>query len=224
MKYEIKEAPFSILECSLSAGEMMKCQKGAMAWMSRGIKMQTQGGGIGKLFKKALSGEAMFTNLYQAETDGEIAFSIHFPGKIVPIDVSTMPIIAQKTAFLACESGVSMDIYLQEKISAGFFGGEGFIMQRFSGNGYAFLEIDGGFVQKELQANEEIVIDSGYLAAMDMSCTMRIERIKGIGNVMLGGEGLFNTIVTGPGKVWLQTMPLSTFVEGIVPHLPFKRE
>lgn len=97
-------------------------------------------------------------------------------------------------------------------------------MQRFSGNGYAFLEIDGGFVQKELQANEEIVIDSGYLAAMDMSCTMRIERIKGIGNVMLGGEGLFNTIVTGPGKVWLQTMPLSTFVEGIVPHLPFKRE
>ncbi|MGI5932636.1 MAG: TIGR00266 family protein [Eubacterium sp.] len=224
MKYEIREAPFSVLECSLSAGESMKCQKGAMAWMTRGITMQTKAGGLGKMFKKAIAGESAFWNNYMAEADGQIAFSTTFPGKIIPVDVGTMPIVAQKSAFLASEAGVEMNIYLQEKIGAGFFGGEGFIMEQFSGRGYVFLEIDGGFVEKQLEAGEEIVVDSGYLAAMDQSCSMRIERIKGIGNVMLGGEGLFNTIITGPGKVWLQTMPISAFVDGIVPHMPFKRE
>jgi uncharacterized protein (TIGR00266 family) len=224
MQYEIREAPFSVLECSLSAGESMKCQKGAMAWMTRGIKMQTQAGGLGKMFKKAIAGESAFWNNYMAESEGQIAFSTTFPGKIIPVDVSTMPIVAQKSAFLASEAGVDMNIYLQEKIGAGFFGGEGFIMEKFTGTGYVFLEIDGGFVEKQLEAGEEMVVDSGYLAAMDQSCSMRIERIKGIGNVMLGGEGLFNTIIAGPGKIWLQTMPISAFVDGIVPHLPFKRE
>ena len=224
MKYEIREAPFSVLECTLSAGESMKCQKGAMAWMTRGIKMQTQSGGIGKLFKKAIANESAFWNNYLAETDGQIAFASSFPGKIVPVDVGTMPIVAQKSAFLASEAGVDMDIFLQEKISAGFFGGEGFIMERFSGNGHVFLEIDGGFIERQLNAGEELVVDSGYLAAMDMTCSMRIERIKGIGNVVLGGEGLFNPIVTGPGRVWLQTMPISAFVDSIIPHMPFKRE
>ncbi len=186
--------------------------------------MQTKAGGIGKMFKKAIAGESAFWNNYMAEADGQIAFSTTFPGKIIPVDVGTMPIVAQKSAFLASEAGVEMNIYLQEKIGAGFFGGEGFIMEQFSGRGYVFLEIDGGFVEKQLEAGEEIVVDSGYLAAMDQSCSMRIERIKGIGNVMLGGEGLFNTIITGPGKVWLQTMPISAFVDGIVPHMPFKRE
>ncbi|MGN0708681.1 MAG: TIGR00266 family protein [Anaerovoracaceae bacterium] len=224
MKYEIKEAPFSVLECQLEAGEAVRCQKGAMAWMTRGIVMQTQAGGIGKFLKKKMSGESGFWNNYVAESDGSIAFSMTFPGQIVAVDVSKTPLAAQKSAFLASGPDVDMDIFLQEKISSGFFGGEGFIMEKFTGSGIVFLEIDGGIIQKELAAGEEIVIDSGYLAAMDLTCSMRIERIKGMGNMIAGGEGLFNTIVAGPGRVWLQTMPISSFVDGLIPHLPFKRE
>lgn len=224
MKYEIKEVPFSILECTLQSGETMQCQRGAMAWMTRGISMETKAGGVGRFLKRTISGEDGFLNTYTASNDGTIAFAMSFPGKIIPINVSETPIAAQKSSFLACESTVHTDIYFQEKIGAGFFGGEGFIMQKFSGSGHAFIEIDGGVVKKELAPAEEIIIDSGYLAAMDMSCRMRIEKVGGIKNAVFGGEGLFNTVVTGPGRIWLQTMPISAFVDSIVPHMPFKKE
>lgn len=217
MKYEVRNAPFSILVCQLDGGEMMKCQSGAMAWMTRNVKMQTKSGGLGGMFKKAISGESMFLNNYVADAPGEIAFGMSFPGHILAIDVSQMPLVAQKKAFLASESTVSMDVFLQKKIGAGFFGGEGFIMEKFSGSGYAFLEVDGAVEERVLGAGEQLVVDSGYLAAMEQSVSMDIEMVKGLGNIAFGGEGLFNTILTGPGKVWLQTMPIAALANSLAP-------
>ena len=135
-------------------------------------------------------------------------------------NISETPIIAQKTAFLASTEGVNMDIYLQQRASAGFFGGEGFLMQKYTGSGYAWLEIDGAVQQRELAAGEQLIVDSGYVAAMEATCKMDIQTVKGFTNIVLGGEGLFNTVVTGPGKVWLQTMPLATLASVIAAHMP----
>ena len=217
MKYEIKHAPFAVLSCQLDAGESIKCQSGAMAWMSKNVKMQTKSGGLGKMFKKAVSGESLFMNRYIADAPGEIAFAMSFPGNILAVDVAKMPIVAQKRSLLAMEESVQLDIFLQKKIGAGFFGGEGFIMQKFSGNGYAFIEIDGAVEERTLAPGEQLVVDSGYVAAMEQTVTMDIEMVKGLGNIAFGGEGLFNTIVTGPGRVWLQTMPISALANSLSP-------
>ena len=220
MKYEIREAPFSVLECSLSAGESMKCQKGAMAWMTRGITMQTKAGGLGKMFKKAIAGESAFWNNYMAEADGQIAFSTTFPGKIIPVDVGTMPIVAQKSAFLASEAGVNFELFFQKKLAGGFFGGEGFIMQRLSGSGMAFAEIDGTLVEYDLQPGQQIVVDTGNVAGFTAGVQMEIRQVPGMKNKLLGGEGLFNTVLTGPGRIWLQTMPISGVAAALLPYIP----
>ena len=217
MKFEVKDAPFSILVCQLDGGEMMKCQSGAMAWMTRSVKMQTKSCGLGGMFKKAISVESLFLNNYVAEAPGEIAFGMSFPGHILAVDVTQMPLVAQKKAFLASESTVNMDVFLQKKIGAGFFGGEGFIMEKFSGSGYAFLEVDGAVEEKVLGTGEQLVVDSGYVAAMEQSVSMDIEMVKGLGNIAFRGEGLFNTILTGPGRVWLQTMPISALANSLAP-------
>lgn len=211
MKYEIKHAPFSVLVCQLEAGEIMKCQSGGMAWMSRNIQMQTKSGGLGGMFKKALTGESLFLNNYVANAPGEIAFGMNFPGQ--------MPIVAQKKSFLAGETSVYLDIFFQKKPGAGFFGGEGFIMQKLSGSGYAFLEIDGAVEERVLQPGEQMVVDSGFVAAMEATVKMDIEMVKGLTNIAFGGEGLFNTVLTGPGRVWLQTMPISSFANSLAPMI-----
>lgn len=221
MQYEIQGAPFSVLICQLNEGEAMKCQKGGMAWMSPNMQMQTSGGGLGKMLGKLVSGESMFYNTYVSERgSGEIAFGMNFPGNIIAVDVSGKAVVAQKHAFMACESGVEMNVFFQKKIGSGFFGGEGFIMQRFSGHGMAFLEIDGSIVERELGNGESITVDSGYLAAMDESCSIDIQMVSGVGNMVFGGEGMFNTVVKGPGKVWLQTMPVPTLANSLIPYLP----
>lgn len=209
MKYEIKNQPFTVLTLHMEQGESIKCQSGAMAWMSPGIQMETKTGGLGGMFKKALVGESLALNHYSATQAGELTLAKHCPGDIMVFNISETPIIAQKTSFLAATEGVNMDIYLQQRASAGFFGGEGFLMQKYSGNGYAWLEIDGSVQERELGAGEKLIVDSGYVAAMEASCSMEIQTVKGFTNVLLGGEGLFNTVVTGPGKVWLQTMPIN---------------
>lgn len=219
MKYEIKHAPFSVLVCQLEAGEIMKCQSGGMAWMSRNIQMQTKSGGLGGMFKKALTGESLFLNNYVANAPGEIAFGMNFPGHILAIDVAQMPIVAQKKSFLAGETSVNLDIFFQKKPGAGFFGGEGFIMQKLSGSGYAFLEIDGAVEERVLQPGEQMVADSGFVAAMEATVKMDIEMVKGLTNIAFGGEGLFNTVLTGPGRVWLQTMPISSFANSLAPMI-----
>jgi uncharacterized protein (TIGR00266 family) len=191
--------------------------------MTSNMKMVTNtGGGIGKLFGKALTGESIFQNEYTAQGGaGEIAFGSSVPGQILPIQVGAgRNIVAQKTAFLASEKNVSMEVFFQKRVGAGFFGGEGFIMQKFSGNGMLFIEVDGSIVEYDLAAGETLLVDTGYLCAMDSSVSIDIETVKGIGNALFGGEGLFNTRLTGPGHVWLQTMPISQFASSLVPYLP----
>lgn len=220
MQYQITCQPFTVLSLRMEPGEAIKCQSGAMAWMSRGIRMETKTGGLGGIFKKALVGESIALNHYIAEQPGELTLAKHSPGDIIAFNVGQMPIIAQKTSFLASDESVNMDIFLQHRVGAGFFGGEGFLMQKYSGQGYVFLEIDGAVQERTLAAGESIVIDSGYVAAMEASCTMEIETVKGLANVVLGGEGLFNTVVTGPGKIWLQTMPINALAMNLYQYMP----
>ena len=211
MKYEIKGTPMPTVICYLDQNEMMKTEKGAMSWMSENMEMQTNAGGsVGKAFSRMVSGESMFQNTYTAMNGpGMIAFSSSFPGEILPVKIEEgKSIVAQKSAFLASESGVDMSIFFQKKLGAGFFGGEGFIMQKFTGNGMIFLEIDGSLVIYDLQPGQSMLLDNGYLAAMEDTVSISIDRVKGVGNVLFGGEGLFNTKVTGPGKIWLQSMPI----------------
>lgn len=220
MKYEIKNQPFTVLTLHMEQGEQVKCQSGAMAWMTPGIQMETKTGGLGGMFKKAIIGESLAMNNYTANQAGELTLAKKVPGDIMMVDVSKTPIIAQKTAFLAATPGVNMDIYLQHKVGTGFFGGEGFLMQKLSGSGYAWLEIDGSVQERELAAGEQLVIDSGYVAAMEASCSMEIQQIRGFTNIVLGGEGLFNTVVTGPGKIWLQTMPVNALAMNLYAYMP----
>lgn len=177
------------------------------------------GGGVGKAFSRMFSGESMFQNIYTAMGGaGMIAFASSFPGEIVPFQIdATHQIIAQKSAFLASEAGVDVSIHFQRKLGAGFFGGEGFIMQRFTGSGTVFLEFDGSIINYDLQAGQSLLIDTGYLAAMDATVSMDIESVKGVANKLFGGEGFFNTRITGPGRIWLQTMPISAVAGAISP-------
>ena len=209
MKYEITGSSLPVVVVTLDKGETIHSERGAMSWMSDGLEMKTNaGGGIGKAFSRMFSGESIFQNTYTATKDGDfIAFASSFPGEIIAFDVSKGTIIAQKTAFLAREESVNMSIYFQKKFGSGFFGGEGFIMQKFEGKGIVFLEIDGSIKEYDLAPGESMILDTGYLAAMTESVKMDIITVKGVSNVLFGGEGLFNTKVTGPGHIWVQTMP-----------------
>ena len=221
MQYDIIGGNLPAVICKLDGGEGISCQSGAMSWMTRNIKMMTKGGGIGKMFGRALSGESMFLNHYVAESAGEIAFASKFPGEIRPYELDgSSSLIAQKGSFLAAEEGVDMSVFLQKKIAGGLFGGEGFIMEKFSGRGTVFLEIDGSAIEYRLGNGEEMIIDTGYLVLMDETCSMDIEMVKGVTNVLFGGEGLFNTIVKGPGRVVIQTMPISKTMELLSSMIP----
>ena len=200
----------------------MITEKGSMVWMSPNIEMQTSAGGIGKAFGRMFSGESIFQNIYTARGGaGMIAFASSFPGAIRAVEITpNMPVIAQKSAFLAATPGVDLSIHFQKKVGAGFFGGEGFIMQKLSGRGIAFTEFDGHIVEYDLDPGESLVVDTGYLAAMDATCSMDIQAVPGLKNMVFGGEGIFNTIITGPGHVYLQTMPISQVAGVLRPFMP----
>ena len=221
MNYEIKGTPFPVVICKLANGERMITEKGAMVWMSPNMEMSTVGGGLGRMFSKAFSGESMFQNIYTARGDGMITFGSCFPGRIVPLEIAPgREFVLQKSAFLASTDGVELSIHFNKKLGAGFFGGEGFIMQRLSGSGIVFLEIDGELVEYDLAPGQQMVIDTGNVAAFDSTVSIDIQQVPGIKNKLLGGEGLFNTTLTGPGKIWLQTMPISNVAESIRPVIP----
>lgn len=210
MHYEIKGGAFPVVVCNLHDGEQMITERGSMVWMTPNMKTETSGGGLGRMFAKAFSGESMFQNIYTAKGDGMITFGSSFPGKILALDIRPgQEMILQKSAFLAAESGVELSIHFNKKLGVGLFGGEGFIMQRLSGQGMAFLEIDGHVVEYDLLPGQSLYIDTGHLAAMTDTVSLDVEMVKGVKNMMLGGEGLFNTKVTGPGHIWIQTMPFS---------------
>ncbi|SBV99058.1 conserved hypothetical protein [uncultured Eubacteriales bacterium] len=218
MKYQIIGEPMPVVVCDLAGGESMITERGSMCWMSPNMEMQTAAGGLGKAFGRMFSGEALFQNIYTARGDGMIAFASSFPGSIRAVEITPdKPIIAQKSAFLASESGVELSVFFQKKLGAGLFGGEGFIMQKLSGRGLVFLEVDGYAVEYTLQPGQSIVVDTGNLCMVDASCSIDVQTVKGVKNVLFGGEGLFNTVVTGPGKVTLQTMPVSGMAAALQP-------
>lgn len=223
MQYEIIGDPFPAVICHLQRGEQMQTERGSMVWMDPVMKMETTsgGGGLGKMFGRMMSGESIFKNIYTAQADGIIAFGSSFPGQILPIEIKPgQDFIAQKMAFLASEMGVDLKTHFHQKLGGGFFGGEGFIMQRLSGEGMAFLECDGSLMRYELAAGQSMIVDTGNVLGFTGSVDLQIQRIQGVKNIAFGGEGLFNTVLTGPGTIYLQTMPLAGIVDVIAAHMP----
>lgn len=222
IKYQIEGGSLPVVICYPEQGQALCTQSGAMSWMSPNMKMETNtGGGIGKAFGRLFSGESVFLNEYTPEYgNGMIAFASSFPGTIIPYQVTPgNSIIVQKRGFLAMEKGLDLSVYFQKRLSRGLFGGEGFIMQKISGYGMVFIEIDGYCKEYTLGPGESIIVDTGYLAAMTESCTMDIQTVKGVKNVLFGGESFFNTRITGPGKVYIQSMPISHMAEVIQPYI-----
>lgn len=223
MRYQIQGETLPVVICELESGEKMITEGGAMSWMSPNMLMETtSNGGIGKAFGRAFSGEKMFQNIYTAQGGpGMIAFASSFPGSIKAFQiVPGQDMIFQKSAFLASEVGVQLSVHFRKKLGSGLFGGEGFIMQRVSGQGTVFAEFDGHVIEYELQPGQQIVIDTGHLAAMSATCSMDIKSVPGVKNMLFGGEGIFNTVITGPGHVWLQTMPISNVAGAIRQYIP----
>lgn len=222
LKYEIEGGNLPVVICYPEAGQCLCSESGAMSWMSPNMEMQTNtGGGLKKALGRMFSGESIFLNEYTAlGGSGMIAFAASFPGSIIPYHVTPgNGIIVQKRGFLAMEKGLELSVYFQRRLGGGFFGGEGFIMQQIKGNGLVFLEIDGYCKEYELGVGQSIVVDTGYLAAMSETCTMDIQTVKGAKNVLFGGEGIFHTRVTGPGKVYIQSMPVINTAERLTPYI-----
>ncbi len=222
MKYEIKGDTLPVVICELDDGECMVNESGAMSWMSPNMVMQTTtNGGLGKALGRMFSGDKLFQNRYTANGAGMIAFSSCFPGSIVAFDIQPgKEMIFQKSSFLASEAGVELSTFFNKKVGVGLFGGEGFILQKLSGSGTAFAEFDGHVVQYDLKEGQSILIDTGHLAAMDATVNVEVQTVKGAKNLFFGGEGLFLTRLTGPGRIWLQTMPLSNLAQVLKPYFP----
>ncbi len=227
VRYEIEGGNLPVVICYPEAGQTLCTESGGMSWMSPNMKMDTTtGGGLKKMLGRMFSGESLFINEYTAQGGpGMIAFASTFPGSIIPYQVTPgNGIIVQKRGFLAMEKGLELSVYLQRRLGRGFFGGEGFIMQQIKGNGMVFLEIDGHCKEYDLAVGQSIVVDTGYLAAMSESCTMDIQMVQGAKNIFLGGEGLFHTRITGPGKVYIQSMPLINTAQQLTPYLQIEKD
>lgn len=223
MKYQILGETLPVVICELEGGEKMINEGGSMSWMSPNMLMETTtNGGLGKAFGRMLSGERIFQNVYTAQGGpGMIAFASSFPGSIRAFQIQPgQEMVFQKSAFLAAEASVELSVFFNKKVGAGLFGGEGFIMQKVSGRGVVFAEFDGHVIEYNLQPGQQIVVDTGHLAAMTPSCGMEIRSVPGVKNMLFGGEGVFNTVITGPGRVWLQTMPISNVAGVLRPYMP----
>jgi uncharacterized protein (TIGR00266 family) len=223
ISYRIDGTTLQVVTIELEPGEVIYSESGGMSWMTGNVEMKTHsGGGLGKMFKRAVSGESLFiTDFYSSGGRGTVAFASEFPGKIIPFDLKRgESIIVQKDAFMCAEKSVDMDMHFRKRLGTGFFGGEGFIMQRISGPGLAFVEVDGEVIEYELQPGQQLKVDTGHLAAMEATVDFDVTMVKGFRNILLGGEGLFLASVRGPGKVWLQTMPMSKLAQKIAQFMP----
>ena len=223
IKYEIEGGSLPVVICYPEMGQTLCTQSGAMSWMSPNMQMQTNsGGGIKKALGRLFSGDSIFMNEYTPQGgNGMIAFASSFPGSIIPFEITNgNGIIVQKSGFLAMEKGLDLSVFFQKSLGRGFFGGEGFIMQRISGEGTAVVEIDGYCKEYTLAAGESIIVDTGYLAAKSETRTKDIQTGKGIKNALFGGEGVFKTRITGPGKVYIQSMPIINTAQRLIPYLP----
>lgn len=209
MEYKITGGNLPVVICRLQPGEAIYCEADGMSWRDDTFKMETNTGGPKEFLSKFITEERLFRNKYVATKEGEIAFASCFPGSIGAMELKEGDtLIAQDSAYLAHFGDINMGIFLQKKISAGLFSGKGFIMQKFTGDGLIFLEFDGSVTEYELAPGEKKIVDTGYLVAMEGTCKLEVEFIKGVKNMVLGGEGIFNATVTGPGKLYIQSMPI----------------
>ena len=225
MKYNIIGEPMPVVICDVEPGETLTTESGSMSWMSPNMQMQTTtNGGIGKAFGRIFTGEAMFQNKYTAAGGpGQIAFASSFPGSIRALEVDgANGYILQKGCFLAGTEGVTLSVHMQKKLGAGLFGGEGFIMQKLSGKGTAFVEVDGHAVEYVLAEGQSMVVGTGHLAYMSDTCSIEIKSTGSAKNAIFGGEGFFNTLVHGPGKVVLQSMPVYKLAHAVQPYIVTK--
>ncbi len=224
MQYEILGKTVPVVEVTLNQGETMFTQSGGMSWQTDGIKMSTNArGGVMKSLGRMFTGESIFMSSFTAEVDGaKIAFATTVPGDIMPIDLRNMPqgMILQKNAFLCAEDDVNLSIKFAKKISAAIFGGEGIILQEAKGNGMLFLEVDGDPIIRELAPGEVLKVDTGNVVGFEPSVSYEIETVKGLGNIFLGGEGLFLTRLIGPGKVIIQSQNFMDFAGRIAGMIP----
>ena len=223
MTYEIKGGNFPVVECKLKNGEKMITESGSMCWMDPTIKMDTTtGGGLGKMVGRMFTKESLFQNVYTSEKDdSKIAFGVSCPGSIAAIKLEKgQCVVCQKSAFLAAYGDIELSVFFNKKIGSALFGGGGFLMQKVQGEGMVFLEIDGSSVPFDLKEGEKLILSTGYLVSMSETCSIDIEMVKGVKNIFLGGEGLFNTVITGPGRVITQTMPLARTADSLINYLP----
>ncbi len=222
LKYEIFGANLPAVSIRLNAGECIYTQSGGMTWMDNGIMMETNmKGGLMKGLGRMFSGDSLFMATYTAsQPNQEIVIASTFPGSIAAVELTGGSVIAQKSAFLCAQPSVNLSAYVTKGLGAGLFGGEGFILQRLTGVGTVMLEIDGSLVERILAPGEVIKVDTGNVAAFEDSVNYQAEMVKGFKNILFGGEGLFLTTLTGPGKVWLQTMNLPSFAKSLIPFLP----
>lgn len=224
MQYKIIGQTVPVVEVTLNRGETVYTQTGGMSYQTDGITMKTNArGGLMKGIGRMFSGESLFMANYTAEKDGAIvAFGTTVPGNIMPVDLSQMPngITVQKGSFLCAEDSVETSVTFSKKFSAGLVGGEGFILQKAQGKGMLFLEVDRDPIEKELMPGEVLKVDTGNVVAFEQSVSYEVEMVKGIGNIFLGGEGLFLTRLVGPGKVILQSQNFGDFVGRITPFIP----
>jgi len=222
MRYEIRGETLPVVIMQVEEGETIITEAGGMSWMSPNMEMKTVGGGIGKMFGRAFSGDTMFQNTYTAVGGpGMIACAATFPGSIKEFEITPdNPMIFQKSSFLCAEDSVDFSIFFQKKFGAGLFGGEGFILQKITGEGLCFAEFNGHLLEYELEDGEELIVETGNLAAMTASCDMDIITVKGLKNKFFGGEGFFNTKITGPGRVWVQSMSPQEMAMALARFLP----
>ena len=227
MEYKIVGQTVPVVEMTLNSGETVYTQSGAMAYQTEGIEMKTNArGGVMKSLGRMFTGESIFMANYTAVKDGAmVAFASTVPGNVMPVDLSKMPsgLMIQKGAFLCAEDSVQTSVAFTKRFSAGLFGGEGFILQKAEGNGHLFLEIDGDAIQKDLAPGEVLKVDTGNVVAFQPSVSYEIETVKGLGNIFLGGEGLFLTKLVGPGRVILQSQNFRDFANRLVPYMPVSK-
>lgn len=226
MKHNIEGGSLPVLTLTLENGEKVFSDKGDMCWMTNQIEMETTSrGGLLKGLARTFSGDSMFLNTFTAKSGNQsISFASHLPGSIVPLHIdNNKSYICQKGAFLAAEDSVNLEVTFTKRFSSGLLGGEGFILQKLSGSGQAFLEIDGHLVEKELASGEELLVEQGYVGYFEESVRYELTRIKGVKNILLGGEGLFLVKLVGPGKVGLQSMPVKSIAKAIIPYIPTQK-
>jgi len=227
MQHEVKGGTTPILEITLSPGDALLAESGELAWLRGPVQLETstggghQKGGFLGAAKRAISGGTLFMTKYTVDSGaGSVVFAAKAPGEIKPLQISAgQEYVVQRHGFLCCEPGVELNLHLQQKLGAGVFGGVGFVLQRLSGHGLAFVEMTGDVIEIDLQAGDELRVHPGHLALFDASINLELTTVPGIKNKVFGGDGLFLARLTGQGRVWMQSISLAALAAAIQPYL-----